>query len=459
MIRLLFGLLLLQLSVQYTYSQPAWLQGISSDNQLNFNCGVNPQVMAYSPDSVFCTSVYWTIAKYSFDTITNVQAMRNYYNLCSPNPHLIGIYKSSIVSRPQAKLNAVPSECVTWEDIGYANLTSQFWGDTNTRIVNIADTVASRKFAKLIVDRSLAEFPNADFLSLDNLGYDGVFGFDFDTIWAPHLRRIKYYCDSAGLPLVVNYAGFPCLQWNTFPFQYVDGIMAEQPVAKYFRKDTIGDPLGLQLVNELQAYRNVLDSGKLILLIPTPTGTVYNDTMIKEHLMVAAAAMLVRNPGDPIFTTVYGSWISYPSFQWSEFIRWPDTLGAPLGPATHQGRIWQRQFACGTLWVDFLHDSVNVQLLPCPPTYIPGLADNNDVITVAPNPAKDIFHLQFNKETKNISCKIYNPLGLLVQEHFIQRAEESEQYSVPVNKLSQGIYFYKVTSDEKNISSGKLIIQ
>ncbi|MCY7362755.1 MAG: T9SS type A sorting domain-containing protein [Ignavibacteria bacterium] len=68
-------------------------------------------------------------------------------------------------------------------------------------------------------------------------------------------------------------------------------------------------------------------------------------------------------------------------------------------------------------------------------------------IYVYPNPASNILYLKINANTshENISITIYDLKGVVVKR--FQNIIEQNDFSVSVNDLLPGIYFYKIVGE------------
>ena len=81
----------------------------------------------------------------------------------------------------------------------------------------------------------------------------------------------------------------------------------------------------------------------------------------------------------------------------------------------------------------------------------------NSMISVYPNPFSTSATITISNISifKNIELKMYNSLGEVVMSKSIT----SEETTLDTTNLPAGVYFYKVTSDNKAVQSGKLIAQ
>jgi len=91
---------------------------------------------------------------------------------------------------------------------------------------------------------------------------------------------------------------------------------------------------------------------------------------------------------------------------------------------------------------------------------INNLPDNNDVVSIYPNPSKGVFTLKLNSEilrTGN-NIEIYNMLGEKVYSKILDYL--MPESAIDISNQPSGIYFYRIiTSTVDLVSSGKIIIQ
>lgn len=80
---------------------------------------------------------------------------------------------------------------------------------------------------------------------------------------------------------------------------------------------------------------------------------------------------------------------------------------------------------------------------------------NQAIVTVYPNPAKDILNVNFENESFS-TIIIYNQLGQIVLNQKISQ----NQNTINIENISSGMFFYKLISENQvNIKSGKFIKQ
>ncbi len=89
-------------------------------------------------------------------------------------------------------------------------------------------------------------------------------------------------------------------------------------------------------------------------------------------------------------------------------------------------------------------------------TYTP--VDGNKDVVVFPNPASDAVMVYVNHPLlKHSKWMLYDPLGRVVRQ--IELDYQLEEYSVDLDGLSAGLYFYGIVSDGRVVQEGKLVLQ
>ena len=94
----------------------------------------------------------------------------------------------------------------------------------------------------------------------------------------------------------------------------------------------------------------------------------------------------------------------------------------------------------------------------CIPSSIGSISAQKISIRVIPNPFSEqttfkISGLNFEKG----SIRIYNVLGEVIDE--ILLAKNKTEYIYTNNAISNGVYFYCLSADERNFKTGKLVIE
>jgi PKD repeat protein len=86
-----------------------------------------------------------------------------------------------------------------------------------------------------------------------------------------------------------------------------------------------------------------------------------------------------------------------------------------------------------------------------------GNKDNNDIVKLYPNPAKNEITIEFNYLIEeNILFELYDVLGNKVMCRQLLR--NNNKVNVSTKNLNQGIYFYKIILNNNIIASDKLVI-
>lgn len=81
---------------------------------------------------------------------------------------------------------------------------------------------------------------------------------------------------------------------------------------------------------------------------------------------------------------------------------------------------------------------------------------SNNRIAIIPNPATDFITIQTeNNLPPQTTFQLYDITGRMV----LQKQLTGKETTVPLNEISKGLYVYSVTSYEKKMGSGKLVVQ
>jgi hypothetical protein len=184
---------------------------------------------------------------------------------------------------------------------------------------------------------------DADFLVLDNLTMEyftpaGQVAEEWDAAQFALLEEIRRLSLAAGVRFVPNVASRPEKTWRKL-IPLVDGLLYEMPVHPNVQKA----PDVLEA--ELAGYRAVLDAGRFVGLVPSP----------KEVGLVAATAMLIREPGDALFITPRDS---VPTE--AAWMTWPGVWGKPQARYTRNGSVFSRDFEHARLEIDFTTGAITV---------------------------------------------------------------------------------------------------
>jgi hypothetical protein len=314
----------------------------NSDSRLNFSGGVRPPQLRYwnaKTAPILAPAVIW-----SAQSVPERHAKNEYRRvvrvLHERNPDIkIGRYYSALCVVSEFHFD--PPETVPMERVAGAILKPALKPGSKTYYVDIRQPETRRRMARHFVETTQGQ---ADFLALDN------FTFEY---WAPSqvdaeewhqaqyalLEEVYRLAGEAKLPVVINAATRPEKTWDRIS-RSCDGLIFEMPIHPNLHEK------GELLADELAAYRLVLDRGRFVGLIPTS----------RQFGLVAAAVMLIREPGDPIFISPL-DWKPEPA----DWMEWPGQWGAPLGPYRRDGTRLERDFQKVTLEVDFATGHIAVQ--------------------------------------------------------------------------------------------------
>jgi len=100
-------------------------------------------------------------------------------------------------------------------------------------------------------------------------------------------------------------------------------------------------------------------------------------------------------------------------------------------------------------------DAIKADFTKAPPKQFTDIVPVN--AKLYPNPAKDEIMIEFDNALKtNAVLEIYGYAGNLLQTNILKQGYK--YISVSVKDLKAGIYFYKITSNNKAICKNKLLI-
>ena len=205
--------------------------------------------------------------------------------------------------------------------------------------------------------------------------------------------------------------------------------------------------------------------------VPTVTGVV-TDVQLKETFFCVNnyATTKTVKVTKIIIDTVPGT---TNSFCWGVFC-YPDfvyTSGTPITMATGQSDSLLCDYnvygQAGISHIRYLFwdvttpsDSMSVMI-----TWVvnpSGVQENTtELATISeayPNPASfmSAFSFKLNNSSKKATVKIYDVLGNTINEMNV--SGKDGVVMIPVSEMQSGVYFYEIISDNKIISSGKLIV-
>jgi hypothetical protein len=287
----------------------------------------------------FAAPFVWTVAGNEPAEKVRVAEMRAWLGQQRPDA-LIGHYWSAVTTTTDRR-GWTPERCVPFPLLGESALLADSWsGDPTRRFIDLRQADVRGKMVSHIVATTTASGLNV--VSLDNVtqGYKTAKAVPVEQWDQAHralLGELFAACHAAGLRLIANAAAHPAQTWDKL-LPVVDGLTWEMPL----HPNTLADTK--RVTAELRAYRRALDAGKFIGLIPllgAAGGTERN-----EHLC-AVAAMLVREPGEPLAVSPRGS---VPAKR--DWFDWPARLGKPKAPHQRAGDVLRREFERGTVTLD-----------------------------------------------------------------------------------------------------------
>lgn len=327
-------------------------------DQLNFIAGMT--AAAYrsgatdrNAPAFFATPFIWCIASSDARDERSVQIMTQWVKRFRPDA-LIGRYYSATTVRTDHP-TYFPHETAPGVDFTGDDYLRATWPRDKPRVfVNVTRPQTRAKLISHFVNNTRRE--GFRVIALDNLSQghspptdSGLQRPAWDDGQLLLLRELLPAAHAAGLRVVINAAIDPGSRWNTV-LPHVDGILFEMPL----HPNVIREPNAT--ANELDAYRAALDAGKLVGLVPL--GDDEHERVANEEIC-AAAAMLVRKPGEPIAVSPR-SWKPVVR-RWYE---WPALFGEPRGAYRREGDFFIRDFANRRLTVDFVTKRVQIDAAP-----------------------------------------------------------------------------------------------
>jgi hypothetical protein len=235
--------------------------------------------------------------------------------------------------------------------------------------VNIAIPEVRTAFANLIAaEANRAGLP---LLYVDNIMHPSTGGLNGTSITFDHIIQLLSSIRSQihGAKLVINIALSPADLLDTPAYSShiaalqnaVDGMSFEAPLHPYYKDKSAS------IANEITVIRRWLSAGKLILFV-----NGYNPGELGELKFEAAYSLMIRRPGDAIFTArLY--FRPQSDFDW---INWSERLGPALGDyefVTTSPVLMRRTFQNGTLTLDPVARQASIQWNTSTPTPV----DNN----------------------------------------------------------------------------------
>jgi hypothetical protein len=226
------------------------------------------------------------------------------------------------------------------------------WIRPGSTRVDLSNPEAATQFAELIVEECKSRALPIVFL--DNILHPSALSGWIS--WKDTCRfvgLVKRGVNANGSSLIVNIAVAPWAMSDAdvvLLSDAVDGMSFEMP----FHRRARGNRKRTRLL--IDVYRKWLAAGKLVVLIPIDRSLKTKAQKDSESRLLAAFAMLIRNPGDRLFVT-------WPFYRIEpDWAGWPKRLGLPRGEWRFEAdHILARSFKNGTLWIDVLRRSVEIR--------------------------------------------------------------------------------------------------
>lgn len=328
-------------SVPVPANEPARRAWPNSDQRLNFSAGLIPrQIKLAAPETipVVAPSIIWVAyAQPDVDGPRGLEWINRFLDNERPRP-LVGRYFSACSVRERTRFH--PPETAPYELLRDDLLPNTWGGEAGRRLVDLRKPAARAKLVRHFIETARAE---GDFLALDNFTVEyftpaGLQAAEWDAAQYALLAELRAAADAARVRIVINASTRPEKTWAKL-IEKVDGLLFEMPVHPNVQKRPE------ILVAELAAYRAALDRGVFVGLIPDP----------KAVGLVAAAAMLIREPGDPLFVSPRDS---VPTA--AAWMHWPAAWGPAEGRYERDGSRFTRTFARARLEIDFATGAIAV---------------------------------------------------------------------------------------------------
>lgn len=295
----------------------------------------------------------------SYSPSSALQTLYTTYKTANPNT-LIGSYVSGADCLYAAAVRHYYSNAVTCEAILAAagnpkDALLPYQGIPNElrRRVNLANVAVRKAFINLLVDEGITR--GLPFLYLDNIAHPSTGAFRNTKItFADQLdliTQVRTNLEARGIRAVFNIALSPA----GLTGQYADdvnklraaagqgGYSFEMPLHPNIRNKA-GD-----IAREISVFRQWLNAGELILLVPAFTWTSLGERLADLQLVAAYGMMVKLERDSPLFVSRLGYWLAPEEFSWRD---WPARLGDPVGDYRFTSLdpvIMQRRFANGTL--------------------------------------------------------------------------------------------------------------
>lgn len=324
----------------------------NSDAWLHFSSGSTPQPLKWSSpraDAILAPPITWAAQATRDEGGQNGQERLVRFIREHRANAKIGRYFSCCTVRATPQL--WPLETLPLEAF-YEHLLASPWSpqEPNRRYIDIRLPEVRQLAARLLVSNARRD----DFLALDNFIFD--FGGNPEGTTKPEWSEANYallaeiYGEARrnAVPVVINASTRPEETWSRVT-RFCDGILFEMPFHPNVRKAPA------ELDRELAAYRAALDAGKFVGLIPLAGANQSTAQRTEQDRMVAAGAMLIREPGDALF-------VSQTHYQPMpmDWMEWPAQLGRALGKYRHEATVYSRDFERASLSVEWVSGRVTV---------------------------------------------------------------------------------------------------
>ena len=130
----------------------------------------------------------------------------------------------------------------------------------------------------------------------------------------------------------------------------VDGMSFEMTFHRLARGDR------QRTTHLITVYRKWLAAGKVIVFIPVDPGLEVPASKDEEARLIAAFAMVIRDPGDRLF-------VAWPFYKVeADWAYWPEQLGKATGQWQFEAdHVLTRRFERGLLWLDVISRKVQIK--------------------------------------------------------------------------------------------------
>jgi len=138
--------------------------------------------------------------------------------------------------------------------------------------------------------------------------------------------------------------------------------------------------------------------------------------------------------------------------------------GTYSGVAVHSGSFYADSVSTGNHTIYYTYYNIDSCSATASHTIYVGLctgvneyAGENFSVTASPNPFSETTHLRITntKRITSYELLVYNVVGEKIS---IEATRNSEGFAIHRSRLLQGIYFYKIISENKIVGTGKLVI-